>query len=82
MAYDQHTADILRLNEFLRTEIRAAMNELGVPGEGYPAPVARAYYILRAALAATEAGTSVHVHTADCYGNYNDFDALTCGRDS
>jgi hypothetical protein len=34
----------------LRTTVEAALNELGVPGEGYPAPVANAVDILRAAL--------------------------------
>jgi hypothetical protein len=33
----------------LREAIDAALHELGVPGEGYPAPVANAVDILRAA---------------------------------
>ena len=37
-----------------REAIREAMNNLGVPQPGYPAPVAEAYWILDAALAPTE----------------------------
>jgi hypothetical protein len=44
---DELRADCVRLREALG----AAMNELGVPGVGYPAPVANAYGILLAALA-------------------------------
>jgi hypothetical protein len=34
----------------LRAAIQRALNELGVPGENYPAPVANAYDILTEAL--------------------------------
>ena len=37
-----------------REAIREAMNNLGVPQPGYPAPVAEAYRILDAALPPTE----------------------------
>ena len=36
--------------EQLEGAIRRALDELGVPGEGYPAPVVEAVTILRAAL--------------------------------
>jgi hypothetical protein len=39
--------------EGLREAIRAALNELGVPGPGYPMPVANAVAILEAALSTT-----------------------------
>jgi len=34
-----------------RLSIRGAMDNLGVPGEGYPAPVSEAYRILKEAIA-------------------------------
>lgn len=59
-------------NARLRAALRAAGNELGVPGEGYPAPVSNAAEIIRAALAtsSTEAtdywcGHDAHV-PGDC----------------
>lgn len=45
--YEQQAEQVSRL----RTALTAALNELGVPGPGYPAPVANAVEILRAALA-------------------------------
>lgn len=45
--------------EGLREAIRAALNELGVPGPGYPAPVANAVDILRAALRPSESDSTV-----------------------
>lgn len=36
---------------------------------------------LKAALDDVLAWEPVHVHTADCYGNYNDMTTPTCGRD-
>jgi hypothetical protein len=44
------------LGEHVRTleaAVKSALDELGVPGEGYPAPVANAVEILRAALGDT-----------------------------
>jgi hypothetical protein len=41
-----------RATDALREAIRAALNELGVPGPGYPVPVQNAFDILDAALAA------------------------------
>lgn len=38
------------LLERFATNVQAALNELGVPGEGYPAPVANAVEFLNAAL--------------------------------
>ena len=46
------TNDVLNHNHQLRRAIRKALDELGVPGEGYPAPIANAVEILRAALPA------------------------------
>ena len=40
----------LSINIRLRVAIQAALNELGVPDEGYPAPVANAVDILGTAL--------------------------------
>lgn len=42
--------DALKEQARLEAAIRAALNELGVPGEGYPAPVANAHEILSNAL--------------------------------
>lgn len=44
--------------EILETAIRAALNELGVPQPGYPAPVANAVAILRATQFGTLAGAA------------------------
>jgi hypothetical protein len=43
--------DLARLVEELGGALEAALQELGVPGEGYPAPVANAVEILKVALA-------------------------------
>jgi hypothetical protein len=42
----------VRLLDRLSSGIKKVLNELGVPGEGYPAPVANAVYILHDALGA------------------------------
>ena len=44
----------------LRAALDAIIHELGVPGEGYPTPVANAYDIARAALAPQEASDGDH----------------------
>ena len=57
-AIKKEREDLKRANELLslrisqiEDEIDRAMNELGVPVPGYPAPVSNAYFILEAALA-------------------------------
>jgi hypothetical protein len=44
-------ADALEKLKVAEGAMHNAMNELGVPGDGYPAPVANAYDLLKAALA-------------------------------
>ncbi len=55
------------------TAIREAMNELGVPQPSYPAPVANAYKLLKAAL--SERAEIKPICTAvECYcGKHNQF---------
>lgn len=50
----ERVAEFEQAHENLSEALRAILNELGVPNEGYPAPVANAIEIARAALAETE----------------------------
>ena len=46
-AHEQRVRESLRELEEIEQKIKAALSELGVPGEGYPAPVANAVELLQ-----------------------------------
>lgn len=63
--------------QVLEEALRVALDELGVPGVGYPAPVANAHKILSAALA----GVPVPVETpGGCYCGYLGWTVEAYGR--
>ena len=48
--YQEGVDALFSENNFLYEQIEMAMNELGVPGPGYPQPVANAWEILNLAM--------------------------------
>ncbi len=61
-AQSRDIADLTKQRDALRKALDMVMHELGVPGEGYPAPVANAYRIAAQALAGQPERSEARAH--------------------